>query len=75
MDCVHVRTTSLSTHNLCFKRAQKREKIITQVYDIKVGCKGVLITRTCFPDGFLNIPCFLRFFMDFNTVALFLLFN
>ena len=25
------------------------------LYYLKVGCKGVLITRTCYPDGILNI--------------------
>ena len=35
-----------STHNLCF-----RGKMYTckpQFYYIKVGCKGVFVTRTCF---------------------------
>ena len=42
----------MSTHNLCF-----RTKIRKNVYSckpqfnyIKVGCKGVFITRTCFRD-------------------------
>ena len=41
------------THNLCF--GAKIRKLYTpvnpQFYCIKVGCKGVLITRTCYPDG------------------------
>ena len=42
----------MSTHNLCF-RAKIRKKCIplyTKVYYIKVGCKGVFITRTCLHD-------------------------
>ena len=39
-----------STHNLCFgtklrKNVYPRKP---QVYFIKVGCKGVFVTRTCF---------------------------
>ena len=46
----------MSTHNLCF-RAKIREKnnvypCTPQFYYIKVGCKGVFITRTRFHDGF-----------------------
>ena len=44
----------MSTHNLCF-RAKIRRKCIPvpckpQFYYIKVGCKGVYITRTCLHD-------------------------
>ena len=42
----------MSTHNLCFG-AKIRKKVypcIPQFYCIKVGFKGVYITRTCFPD-------------------------
>ena len=42
-----------STHNLCF-RAKIRENEYPcepQFYYIKVGCKGVHITRTCSHDG------------------------
>ena len=41
-----------STHNLCF-RAKIRKNVYpckSQFYYIKVGCNGVLITRTCFHD-------------------------
>ena len=41
-----------STHNLCF-RAKIRKNVYPckpQFYYIKVGCKGVYITRTCYPD-------------------------
>ena len=44
-----------STHNLCFRA--KIRKIM--FYYIKVGCKGVFITRTCYHDGWpvnVNIP-------------------
>ena len=41
-----------STHNLCF-RANIRKNVYPckpQFYYIKVGCKGVFVTRTCFRD-------------------------
>ena len=41
-----------STHNQCF--GAKIRKIVylckPQFYYIKVGCKGVFVTRTCFRD-------------------------
>ena len=43
----------MSTHNLCF-RAKIRKNVYPskpQFYYIKVGCKGVFVTRTCFRDG------------------------
>ena len=44
----------MSTHNLCF-RAKIRKKNVylctPQFHYIKVGCKGVFITRTCLHDG------------------------
>ena len=42
----------MSTHNLCL-RAKIRKNVYPckpQFYYIKVGCKGVYITRTCYPD-------------------------
>ena len=41
-----------STHNLCF-RAEIRKNVYPckpQFYYIKVGCKGVYISRTCYHD-------------------------
>ena len=41
-----------STHNLCF-RATVRKNVYPctpQFYYIKVGCKGVFVTQTCFRD-------------------------
>ena len=41
-----------STHNLCF-RAKIRKNVYPytpQFYYIKVGCKGVFITRICYHD-------------------------
>ena len=41
-----------STHNLCFG-AKIRKNVYPckpQLYYIKVGCKGVFVTRTCFRD-------------------------
>ena len=46
-----------STHNLCFG-AKIRKNVYPckpQFYYIKVGCKGVFITRTCFRDVLLSI--------------------
>ena len=43
----------MSTHNLCF-RAKIRKHLYPckpQFYYIKVGCKGVYITRTCYHDA------------------------
>ena len=55
-----------STHNLCF-RAKIRKNVYPckpHFYCIKVGCKGVFITRTCYHDedciddeAFLCICC------------------
>ena len=39
----------MSTQNQCFK-SKKKEKMYTPVNYIKVGCKGVFVTRTCFHD-------------------------
>ena len=50
IDCGYMVLTS--THNLCF-RAKIRNNVYTcnpQFYYIKVGCKGVYITRICFHD-------------------------
>ena len=44
-----------STHNLCF-RAKIRKNVYPrkpQFCYIKVGCKGVHITQTCYPDEFM----------------------
>ena len=40
----------MSTHNLCF-RAKIRKDIYPCTPYIKVGCKGVYISRTCLHDG------------------------
>ena len=48
-----------STHNLCFE-AKIRKNIYPckpQFYYIKVGCKGVFVTRTCFRDENVRIFC------------------
>ena len=41
-----------STHNLCFgaKIGKNVYPCKPQFYYIKVGCKGVFVTRTCFRD-------------------------
>ena len=42
----------MSTHNLCFGAKIRRNvyPCKPQIYYIKVGSKGVFITRTCFPN-------------------------
>ena len=43
-----------STHNLCFE-AKIRKNVYPckpQFHYIKVGCKGVFVTRTCFRDNY-----------------------
>ena len=45
----------MSTHNLCF-RAKIRKNVYSCTplfYYIKVGCKGIYITRTCYHDDLL----------------------
>ena len=52
IDCGYSEAVLMSTHNLCFG-AKIRKKVYPckpQFYYIKVGCKGVFVTRTCFPD-------------------------
>ena len=41
-----------STHNLCFRAKIEKNEYPSkpQFYNIKVGCKAVFITRTCFHD-------------------------
>ena len=44
----------MSTHNLCFRAKKKRKNVYPctpQFHYIKVGCKGVFITRTCLHDA------------------------
>ena len=52
IDCGYNEAVLTSTHNLCF-RAKIRKNVYPckpQFYYIRVGCKGVFVTRTCFPD-------------------------
>ena len=55
IDCGYTLEPPLtSTHNLCFRAKIRKKKTYPckpQFYHIKVGCKGVYITRTCYPDG------------------------
>ena len=48
-----IKAVLTSTHNQCY--GVKIRKIVypckPQFYYIKVGCKGVFVTRTCFRDG------------------------
>ena len=49
----HVRTAVLtSTHNLCFRTKIRKKQ--QQFFYIKIGCKGVYISRTCYPDVFYS---------------------
>ena len=46
-----------STHDLCF-RAKIRKNVYPckpQFYYIKAGCKGVYITRACYPDDLFDL--------------------
>ena len=49
----HNEAVLTSTHNLCFGAKIKKKAIPCkpQFCYIKVGCKGVFVTRTCFRDG------------------------
>ena len=52
IDCGYSEAVLASTQNLCFG-AKIRNKVYPcepQFYYIKVGCKGVFVTRTCFRD-------------------------
>ena len=57
------------TYNLCF-RAKIRKNVYPykpQFYYIKVGCKGVFISRTCLHDvNFSQFPVFTRWFSQFR---------
>ena len=47
----------MSTHNLCF-RAKIRKNVYPctpQFHYIKVGCKGLFITRTCLHDELIRV--------------------
>ena len=44
----------MSTHNLCFGAKIRKKCIYTPVNPIKVGCKGVFVSQTCFRDVFLT---------------------
>ena len=47
----------MSTHNLCFRARIKKNvyPCTPQFHYIKVGCKGVYITRTCYHDVLVMI--------------------
>ena len=48
-----------STHNLCFGAKIRKKNVYPckpQFYYIKVGCKGVYILRTCYPDVWIHYP-------------------
>ena len=46
----------MSTHDLCFRAKIRKNEYPCkpQFYYIKVGCKGVFITQTCYPDVHLD---------------------
>ena len=58
----------MSAHNLCFgaKISMKSLLLLPQFYYmyIRVGCKGVFVTRTCFLDVHFN---FLLLFIHMKT--------
>ena len=45
----------MSTHNQCFRAKIRKNEYPgkPQFFYIKVGCKGVFVTRTCFHDDYL----------------------
>ena len=52
-----------SIHNLCFG-AKNKKKVYPckpQFYYIKVGCKGVFVTQTCFRDDTAVVEGSLRY--------------
>ena len=51
----------MSTHNLCFRAKIKKDvyPCTPQFHCIKVGCKGVFVTRTCFRDVYPK-PCYIE---------------
>ena len=68
------RLIEASTHNLCF-RAKIRKQMYTRFTIIKVGCKGVYITRICYPDDIESKKSFKMLFVlwvwpYFNFVCL-----
>ena len=40
-----------------------------QFYNLKVGCKGVYFTRTCYPDALSNFSQLAQFWADFAIKA------
>ena len=62
-----------STHDLCF-RAIIRQNVYPckpQFYYIKVGCKGVFITRTCLNDGECELKKRLNFCKQYKIFTAF----
>ena len=56
IDCGFSEAVLTSTHNLCFG-AKIRKNVYPckpQIYCIKVGCKRVFVTRTCFRDEIME---------------------
>ena len=59
----------MSTHNLCF--SAKIRKMYTpehQFHYIKVGCKGVFITQTCFHDGIIMGTYIIGFYEEMAKI-------
>ena len=68
----HSEAVLTSTHNLCFG-AKIRKNVYPckpQFYYIKVGCKGVFVTRTCFRDVFVNLVKITILFILTNFIQL-----
>ena len=54
-----------STHNFCFKAKKKKKKEYPkqpQFHYVKVGCKGVKITRTCEHDDCQKLQLILHWY-------------
>ena len=61
----------MSNHNLCFG-AKFRKKVYPckpQFYEIKVGSRGVFVTRTCSYRYFCSLFVFYSFIVSFSRVT------
>ena len=64
-----------STHNLCFraKKGKNGYPCKPQFYYIKLGCKGVNTSQTCYHDGKFDLPghTIILIYPIINTINLF----
>ena len=62
----HAHSKSNMLHQLFQSWGHNEYPCKPQFHNIKVGCKGVLITQTCYPDAVILTLCFLE--LAFNIV-------